>query len=514
MKKLVSLLLALVMILSVCAFAEADVPYIVIYMNNGAFSIATGSEKGMYTAMQDYIEQQIGVRVEIIQPPSEDEASKLATLLASGDQLDAWFGSWMDYAADGIIMSLNDYTDNEDYMKLREIWSDWGGCLEGMEDTDGTIWGIPRTTSTAAYPVFVRNDWLELLGMENPTTLDELEEYLYAVQEADFYGNGATIPLSTNSLTYLEMTFLGAYVSTGVGPWINEQGEVMPYYVAPGYVDFLEKMNQWYADGILHKECFSWDTTTLRQYIASGAVGATANWYSRVTLENTNLEANLPDFDYGTYTYVYTICEDGLVNEEGNKIQTQNGTRSTSGLLISSKCQNVEAVLKFAAWTYDSYNYNTVCYGFEGEHWMYNPDDPDAVVNNNIVQLEGGRVYARDFVLSLGLPTEVLTSEYYDDGRQDMHNHWLQHELGRCDVTCVLPGETWACSFDSEAIQLNAPHAGDVATYYAENCLKFITGERDLSEYDAFVEELYGVGLQEWSDEYTRQWNEYCDSIA
>ena len=71
------------------------------------------------------------------------------------------------------------------------------------------------------------------------------------------------------------------------------------------------------------------------------------------------------------------------------------------------------------------------------------------------------------------------------------------------------PGETWQCAFDKEAVSLNAPSAQDVETYYRENALRFINGERSLDEYDQFIEELYGVGLQEWIDEYTRQWDAF-----
>ena len=92
MKKLVSLLLALAMVMAigiVSASAESDAPHIVIYMNNGAFSVATGSDKSMYTDMQNYILEKTGVVVDVIQPPSGSESEKLAVLLASGDQLDS-----------------------------------------------------------------------------------------------------------------------------------------------------------------------------------------------------------------------------------------------------------------------------------------------------------------------------------------------------------------------------------------------------------------------------------------
>ena len=94
--------------------ADEDVPTIVIYNNSGAFSVAgaeAGSDSSIYQKMQDYILEQTGVKVEIIMPPSDAGAQteKLNLLLAGGDQIDAWWGDWRDYAKDGIILPLTAY---------------------------------------------------------------------------------------------------------------------------------------------------------------------------------------------------------------------------------------------------------------------------------------------------------------------------------------------------------------------------------------------------------------------
>ena len=104
--------------------ADEDVPTIVIYNNSGAFSVAgaeAGSDSSIYQKMQDYILEQTGVKVEIIMPPSDAGAQteKLNLLLAGGDQIDAWWGDWRDYAKDGIILPLTDYIQAPEAKELK-----------------------------------------------------------------------------------------------------------------------------------------------------------------------------------------------------------------------------------------------------------------------------------------------------------------------------------------------------------------------------------------------------------
>ena len=106
---------------------QEEVPTIVIYNNSGAFSVTgaeAGSDESVYKEMQDYILQETGVKVEIIMPPSDGSAAaeKLNLLLAGGDQIDAWWGSWTDYASDGIILPLTDYVKAPEGQALYELW--------------------------------------------------------------------------------------------------------------------------------------------------------------------------------------------------------------------------------------------------------------------------------------------------------------------------------------------------------------------------------------------------------
>ncbi len=500
-----------------------DVPTIVIYNNSGAFSVSgaeAGSDEAAYKEMQDYILEQTGVKVDIIMPPSDASAEKekLNLLLAGGDQIDAWWeDDWGKYAKDGIIIPLNEYLEAPEAKALWDLWEPWGSW-EKMTDSDGNIWAIPRNTDTVPYPIMYRTDWLDLLGMDVPSTFDELNDYLYKIKELDPYGNGETIPLmlekGTSELGILdraEYAFLGGYVENGNGKWIDEtDGKVKPEWLADGYTDFLKQMNQWYQDGIIHKENFTMDVDTVRGNITKGAVAASAAWYSRVTLTEATTRENIPDFDRDKYTYAYCANDKGTIGPNGSLMQTRS-VANTRGLMISSKCKHPEAVMKFVEWSFEWENYTTEQYGLEGKYWQYNPESENAKENKDVVLIEGGPTYARDFLMSLAVPLEVQTTEYDDDGIQEMHNFWLQKRLSDYQST-IDPGIENGIVWDKVALAENIPSLNDLNTYKDEELIKFVNGIRSLDTWDAFIEECYQIGLQDYIDEYTRQYEEMTNN--
>ena len=453
-------------------------------------------------------------------PPSDASAEKekLNLLLAGGDQIDAWWeDDWGKYAKDGIIIPLNEYLEAPEAKALWDLWEPWGSW-EKMTDSDGNIWAIPRNTDTVPYPIMYRTDWLDLLGMDVPSTFDELNDYLYKIKELDPYGNGETIPLmlekGTSELGILdraEYAFLGGYVENGNGKWIDEtDGKVKPEWLADGYTDFLKQMNQWYQDGIIHKENFTMDVDTVRGNITKGAVAASAAWYSRVTLTEATTRENIPDFDRDKYTYAYCANDKGTIGPNGSLMQTRS-VANTRGLMISSKCKHPEAVMKFVEWSFEWENYTTEQYGLEGKYWQYNPESENAKENKDVVLIEGGPTYARDFLMSLAVPLEVQTTEYDDDGIQEMHNFWLQKRLSDYQST-IDPGIENGIVWDKVALAENIPSLNDLNTYKDEELIKFVNGTRSLDTWDAFIEECYQIGLQDYIDEYTRQYEEMTNN--
>ena len=86
----------------------------------------------------------------------------------------------------GILLPINEYWDNYPNIKNGRDEATW----DLMRYTDGNIYSIgiknPNPLSIIAY----RQDWLDKLGLEVPTTLDEYYKVATAVAKEDPDGNG------------------------------------------------------------------------------------------------------------------------------------------------------------------------------------------------------------------------------------------------------------------------------------------------------------------------------------
>lgn len=83
--------------------------------------------------------------------------------------------------------------------RIKEMYDSYGGRALDMATFDGKLMAMPSTACDNV-PTFlwIRQDWLDKVGMEAPSTLEELEKVLTAFRDKDPGKNGAgkTIPLA------------------------------------------------------------------------------------------------------------------------------------------------------------------------------------------------------------------------------------------------------------------------------------------------------------------------------
>lgn len=127
--------------------------------------------------------------------------------MASGVQIDL-FPAWSDMASTFISnemvypldVSLEKYGEN--IMKVVPELA-WRWMV-----VDGQTYGLPRLRSENDVQwQIIRKDWLDELGLDLPTNLEEYEAALYAIKEADPVGNGNTIPVQAYSTQNKDSVF-------------------------------------------------------------------------------------------------------------------------------------------------------------------------------------------------------------------------------------------------------------------------------------------------------------------
>ncbi|GAB3654374.1 type 2 periplasmic-binding domain-containing protein [Glycomyces tarimensis] len=156
-------------------------------------------------------------------------AEKRQISLASGDYPDAYMLiPWIDQFSDeelvrlggqGVIVPLDDLI-GEDTPNLTAAFEKEPGFKELATSPDGTIWGIPAWNDCyhCSYPskLWMNSAWLDTLGLEQPTTPEELRTVLEAFKRQDPNGNGEAdeIPLSASGGSSLLSYLMNPFVYT------------------------------------------------------------------------------------------------------------------------------------------------------------------------------------------------------------------------------------------------------------------------------------------------------------
>jgi ABC-type glycerol-3-phosphate transport system substrate-binding protein len=496
--RVLSLLLSLLMsmlFLVACAVAPAttdpaaegspssgDQPTITIYNNSGTLQYdAGGSDPAVLQQVQDYIAEQSGVRVNAIVPP-DASADQLNLLLGSSDPVDMFQtpstgGGWHDYAE--AIIPINELLESHGNNLLTVIPEEqW----EPMKDAEGNIMGIPRFTPTNPYITWVRQDWLDELGLEVPTTLEELEAVIDAFRE---FNPDAMVAMRPQDITW---STLGGFTPNGRSNWLDtSDGRVKPWVMQPGVEDWVTRMNEWWEKGYFFADTFTqFDEPEL---FRTCNVGVWMGWYSRITLITPQIESACEGIEWtrtsisGPQGYMATVAP-----------------QNAGAYVITRRAENPEAVIQFMDWVYDPNNIEnqlTARYGIPEEMWWW--EDEAA----HVADRDPDSGYVGEYMMP-NLNMEILYSVL--DPARAWHNEYLSTQLLNLD-DAKMPFDA-DIPYNLSRISDEVPTLGDLQRLLDEQIILFVTGERPLDQWGDFMQELSQAGIDQWSDALTAQYNE------
>lgn len=228
------------------------------------------------------------------------------------------------------------------------------GLLESLTNEDGHIYGLPQYSGVTEKQnniitnrdTFINKKWLDQLGMELPTTTEELKTVLKAFKDNDLNGNGIKdeIPLSTFVDNQYFSDWFGAF---GLIPQANENnyeyismkdGNVVFSAVEDEYKEAVKYFHELWKEGLIDPEAFTQDATMFNAKLKAETrtVGMFSAWRGtawRLSPEDTE----------------YTLLPP-LEGPNGDKIygQMYTGITTRGGLVITSSCKNPELAMRWA----------------------------------------------------------------------------------------------------------------------------------------------------------------------
>ncbi len=449
-----------------------------------------------------WLEEQTGVHMDWthVNTPEQYQifyaSGDLTDIVAEGGGTFAYTGGLDKAIDDEIYVAGNEYLQ---YMPNLMAYINHSDEIRRDCVTDEGTYYFPTVKSGHEPPwtgPMVRGDWLTDLGLDVPTTYADWDEMLTLFKTE----KGADAALGLSSTLGYDTMGHGLDAGYGaIGDFFAQDGTTVKYGpVEEGFREYIAMMAKWYANGLINRDFMSHVMWTDGQgMVASGSTGAyDSSVYSfsfiypagsddpemtwiPVPIAKKSDDADKPHFRN----------QSTLVNAPGRMIITTAAVENGNDVLCA----------QWIDFRYSEEAAFVLNYGIEGESWNLGEDGlphyTDIVLNNPDYATSGEARYVyTDGNMGGSYYMWCFQFDQYPPETFDGYAVWS----GSADCDWMMPAGTTMTTEEGE--EYSAVYS-DIQTTMQENILKFIVGEKSTdSDWDAYVETLFSMGLQDCID--------------
>mgnify|MGYP001217451617 CR=1 FL=1 len=223
----------------------------------------------------DEIERLTDTELKIEWVPDGIYTDKMNTALTTNSLKSATFVKYTDYILvknairSGAFWEIGPYLD--EYPNLSKLDRD----ILNQAAVDGKIYGLYTERPSSRQGIILRKDWLDKLGLDEPSTLDELYEVLWAFSNDDPDGNGLndTFGLTDrNDLIFGAFKTLSSYFGTP-NNWAIEGDKLIAEFETEAYMDTMRFMRKLYQEGLINQDFAVTSKQVQRDHFIRGAAG-------------------------------------------------------------------------------------------------------------------------------------------------------------------------------------------------------------------------------------------------
>ena len=413
--------------------------------------------------------------------------SDMALMIAANEMPDIIFnfGMFNSYNADDLVDGdlIVNYCDYEDVMpNYFDIINNNPDIARDIYTDDGNIIYAANISSdlTPNSGPAIRQDWLDTDGLNTPVTVDDLHDVLLAFQSQ----NDSPHPMWVSSVG--NSSLAGAYgisyngTNNGVGGWIWSEEEGMQYCLPmDGFKDYVQLLTDWYAEGLLSPDFVSQSSNGTAQ--DSEITGNASGFFNSSVMSLTNLAAYEPEAN------VQPVRP--MVLQEGDLVASDDaGTSriSKGGASIACTCPDIELACRIINYFYSDDGITLANYGVEGVSFEYD-ENGDPQLTELVTNNPEGKAFGLALILyTSSTPCSIDIKERNNGGYNEAQVKALTLWHRDNDAPRITaPGSLW--DIDSQTEYSNI--ATDLTSYVTTNVLQFITGSKDMSQWDEFVKE-------------------------
>lgn len=477
----------------------------------------SASENIWISAYKDYL------NIDVSRIVAEDTTALNAlinTSLASGDMPDVIICSkdmFYTLAENGVLVDLSDYYNN--YTQGRLVKAAFESLDQMNACTiDGQMLGFPNVNNfyNCTQLLWIRQDWLDKVNMEAPTTIDEMLDVARAFQTANLGGSdtmGFGMLADAGGTNHFSdyYGFMAAYGAV-LGTWMEQDdGSFIWGHTSDAVRKGLLTLQSAYSEGLISSDFGVMDQATLSEKVANGICGMyyATGWHV-VTDMKTNM-INDPDADW--------ICV-AVPTVDGNRVNQFTNASCSMFTCVTTACENPEAIFKMMELEQHMYTEPTA---EEIPVYYADPDDNFLYWDLRIFRNFGSGTFDLDrsaivcAALEENLPVEEispLATDFYNqclkylDGDRSMKGRYICQTMSYPLIDSLYEQELLVAAYNGPLTENMTLYQETLNAELNTAMIKVIMGE-DISVWEKGVEDWYKNG----GNKITEEVNEFYQGL-
>ncbi len=471
-------------------------------------------------------EEETGLSIKWQEVPSADRITRLNTLMQSGEYpeviLDHYWtkSEQLLYGSQGVLLPIEELVA-EHAPNLQAVLDEYPLVETNMTIEDGHMYSMPAVDAApqteANYKMWINQVYLDNLGLEMPTTLDEYTAYLQAVKDGDANGNGDTtdeIAMSgsfkgwnTNTMEFLMNSFT-YYSKFAKYMYIDESGKIVYTRTTDEVKEGMKYLQSLYQEGLMDNLIFTQDADALKQIgnnPDTNILGSCAGGFLGSFL-------NISDSDRWTEFSAMAPLE----GPEGVRYSISNPLQGSAVLSVTNSCEYPEAIVR--AWDLffvdeiDSY-YTHSLLGEEGTDYSLAGDgdlnalgEPATYTRITAEADKDGRYWNQ---LGPNYRPEDYLVRFTVEGEGDAET--MLHQATLDYYTPYLPEDSMilpTLGFDTEESREIIDAETALNAYFDQTFATFVTTDVDIdAEWDAYVAEMENIGVARYVEIFQAEYD-------
>jgi putative aldouronate transport system substrate-binding protein len=416
-------------------------------------------------------------------------------------------GNPLQFAVNGLIIPLNDLIDQYG-PNIKALFEKRPDVKNTLTAPDGNIYVLAAIVDARSHINFasfgLRKDWIAKLGLKEPDTISEWYTMLKAFKTGDPNGNGKAdeIPYTAykdnnNGLFRLgEAWGLHLYVSDG---WYAYGDTVAYDWIDPKLRDYLTEMHKWYAEGLIDPE---FNTQTNEQYTAkciSNIAGSESQFSTMIFPQwNIRMAPDTPD--------VHWESTNPPAGPDGARFLIRETPIEATYFAITKDCKDPVTAIKWLDYMYASPEGQILMCNFGIEGVTYNLIDGKPMLSDAILKYERGSGLGMEIQgMNSGSFPRVLMPEMIE---QRFMQYTDEVIAAKKASEYYVPPFPVIMATDEETSAIQSVMA-DIDTLRQEYILDFITGRKNISQFDSYISQVKAMGIDRVIAIKQTQYNRY-----